>query len=79
MTSILKRCDLIDWLTDFSPIKDDTFVRGFLGRMLFSGEDTFKKIKVLSGGEKVRCMFAKIMLEKGNVLLMDEPTDHLDI
>ena len=47
--------------------------------MLFSGEDTFKKIKVLSGGEKVRCMFAKIMLEKGNVLLMDEPTDHLDI
>ncbi len=74
-----KDCDLIDWLTDFSPIKDDTFVRGFLGRMLFSGEDTFKKIKVLSGGEKVRCMFAKIMLEKGNVLLMDEPTDHLDI
>ena len=72
-------CDLIDWLTNYSLIKDDTFVRGFLGRMLFSGEDSLKKISVLSGGEKVRSMFAKIMLEKSNVLLFDEPTNHLDI
>ncbi len=73
--------DLImtDWLKQYSDNKDDSFVRGFLGRMLFSGEEVFKKVSVLSGGEKVRCMFSKMMLEKGNVLLFNEPTNHLDI
>ena len=75
----IKDCDLIDWLTSYSLVKDDTFVRGFLGRMLFTGEDSLKKISVLSGGEKVRSMLAKLMLEKSNVLLLDEPTNHLDI
>ncbi|MEG0826191.1 MAG: ATP-binding cassette domain-containing protein [Bacilli bacterium] len=70
---------LIDWLKQFSIIKEENFIRGFLGRMLFSGEESFKKVTVLSGGEKVRCMFSKVMLEKGNVLLLDEPTNHLDI
>lgn len=71
--------NLVDWLKQYSTIKEDAFIRGFLGRMLFSGDETLKKINVLSGGEKVRCMFSKIMLEKGNVLLLDEPTNHLDI
>ncbi len=71
--------NLIEWLTNYSKIKEEPFVRGFLGRMLFSGEESLKKINVLSGGEKVRCMLSKVMLEKGNVLLMDEPTNHLDI
>ena len=73
--------DLImtDWLKQYTDNKDDSFVRGFLGRMLFSGEEVFKKVNVLSGGEKVRCMFSKMMLEKGNVLLFNEPTNHLDI
>jgi ATPase subunit of ABC transporter with duplicated ATPase domains len=70
---------LIDWLRNYSIIKEEAFVRGFLGRMLFSGEESLKKVNVLSGGEKVRCMFSKVMLEKGNVLLLDEPTNHLDI
>ena len=70
---------LLEWLRNYSSNKDETFVRGFLGRMLFSGEETLKSIKVLSGGEKVRAMFSKIMLEKSNVLLFDEPTNHLDI
>lgn len=70
---------LMEWLQNYSEAKDESFVRGFLGRMLFSGEESLKKITVLSGGEKVRAMFSKIMLEKGNVLLMDEPTNHLDI
>ena len=71
--------NMIDWLRNYSIDKDETFIRGFLGRMLFSGEEALKKIDVLSGGEKVRCMFSKMMLEHGNVLLFDEPTNHLDI
>ena len=74
-----KEDNLIEWLREFSTNKDESFVRGFLGRMLFSGEESLKKVNVLSGGEKVRCMFSKIMLEHGNILLMDEPTNHLDI
>jgi ATPase subunit of ABC transporter with duplicated ATPase domains len=72
--------NLIDWLREYSLAdKDETFVRGFLGRMLFSGEEVLKKCSVLSGGEKMRCMFSKMMLEGANVLMMDEPTNHLDL
>ncbi len=71
--------NLIDWLRQYSEEKDETFIRGFLGRMLFSGEETLKKSTVLSGGEKVRCMLSRMMMQKGNVLLMDEPTNHLDL
>jgi ATPase subunit of ABC transporter with duplicated ATPase domains len=71
--------NLVDWLRDFSEDKDESFVRGFLGRMLFSGEEALKKTNVLSGGEKVRMMLSKMMLEAGNVLLMDGPTNHLDL
>ncbi|CAA6824497.1 MAG: ABC transporter ATP-binding protein uup [uncultured Aureispira sp.] len=71
--------DLVDWLRQYSEEKDETFIRGFLGRMLFSGEDTQKACNVLSGGEKVRCLMSKIMLEEGNVLILDEPTSHLDL
>ena len=71
--------NLIDWLRQYSTEKDETFVRGFLGRMLFSGEETLKKCSVLSGGEKVRCMLSKTMLEEGNFLILDEPTNHLDL
>lgn len=70
---------IVDWLTQYSPIKDVTYVRGFLGRMLFAGEDGVKKVKVLSGGEKVRCMLSKMMISGANVLILDEPTDHLDM
>jgi ATPase subunit of ABC transporter with duplicated ATPase domains len=70
---------LVDWLRQFSDEKTETFIRGFLGRMLFSGEDGLKKVKVLSGGEKVRCMLAKMMLSSSNVLLLDGPTNHLDL
>lgn len=71
--------DLVNWLKQYSPNKEDSFVRGFLGRMLFSGEESLKKVSVLSGGEKVRAMFSKMMLEQGNLLLFNEPTNHLDI
>ena len=70
---------IVDWLTQYSPEKDVTYVRGFLGRMLFAGEDGVKKVKVLSGGEKVRCMLSKLMISGANVLMLDEPTDHLDM
>ena len=74
-------CDdiIVDWLTQYSEIKDPTYVRGFLGRMLFAGEDGVKKVKVLSGGEKVRVMLSKLMISGANVLIIDEPTDHLDM
>lgn len=71
--------NLVDWLRQFSEEKDETFIRGFLGRMLFSGEETQKESNVLSGGEKVRCLMSKMMLEEGNVLILDEPTSHLDL
>lgn len=72
--------NLVDWLREYSKEdKDETFIRSFLGRMLFSGEEVFKKSSVLSGGEKMRCMFSKMMLEAPNVLLFDEPTNHLDL
>ena len=70
---------MMSWLRQYSDSTDDTFIRGFLGRMLFSGEEVFKKTNVLSGGEKVRLMFSKVMLNHGNVLLLDEPTNHLDM
>lgn len=70
---------LVDWLRQFSKEKDETFIRGFLGKMLFSGEESLKKAKVLSGGEKVRCMMSKTMLESPNVMIADEPTNHLDL
>jgi ATPase subunit of ABC transporter with duplicated ATPase domains len=71
--------DLNDWLKQFSKEKDITFIRGWLGRMLFTGEESLKKARVLSGGEKVRCMLSKAMLASGNVLVLDEPTNHLDL
>ncbi|MCD7745839.1 MAG: ATP-binding cassette domain-containing protein [Lachnospiraceae bacterium] len=70
---------ITDWLTGYSEIKDATYVRGFLGRMLFAGEDGVKKMKVLSGGERVRCMLSKMMISGSNVLIFDEPTNHLDM
>ena len=70
---------IVDWLTGYSPIKDVTYVRGFLGRMLFAGEDGVKKVKVLSGGEKVRCLLSKMMISGANCLIFDEPTNHLDM
>lgn len=70
---------IVDWLMQYSPEKDTTFVRGFLGRMLFSGEEALKKINVLSGGEKVRCLFSKMMMSGANILMFDEPTNHLDM
>ncbi len=70
---------IADWLTGYSPVKDVTYVRGFLGRMLFAGEDGVKKVRVLSGGEKVRCLLSKMMISGANCLILDEPTNHLDM
>ena len=70
---------IVEWLTQYSEEKDVTYVRGFLGRMLFAGDDGVKKVKVLSGGEKVRCLLSKMMISGANVLILDEPTDHLDM
>ncbi|MFQ6819477.1 MAG: ABC-F family ATP-binding cassette domain-containing protein [Blautia sp.] len=70
---------ITDWLTQYSEIKDSTYVRGFLGRMLFPGEDGVKKVRVLSGGEKVRCLLSKMMISGANILILDEPTNHLDM
>ena len=70
---------IVDWLMGYSPVKDVTYVRGFLGRMLFAGEDGVKKVKVFSGGEKVRCLLSKMMISGANILILDEPTNHLDM
>ena len=80
-TEYFEGCDLTltDWLRQYSKDPDESFVRGFLGRMLFSGEESLKKASVISGGERVRCMLSKMMLSGANVLLMDEPTNHLDL
>ena len=80
-TAYFKDCDLsiIDWLAQYAKETTETYLRGFLGRMLFSNESVFKPVKVLSGGEKVRCMFARMMLFGSNFLLLDQPTDHLDL
>ena len=79
--SYFDNCDLslVDWLGQFSKEKEQTYLRSWLGRMLFSGEEGLKKAKVISGGEKVRCMLAKMMLTSGNLLIFDEPTNHLDL
>jgi len=71
--------NLVDWLRQYSVNKDESFVRGFLGQMLFSGEETLKQTNVLSGGEKMRCMISRMMLQKGNMIILDEPTAHLDL
>ena len=70
---------ITEWLTGYSPVKDVTYVRGFLGRMLFAGDDGVKRVKVLSGGEKVRCLLSKMMISGANCLVLDEPTNHLDM
>ena len=71
--------NIIEWLAQFSKEKDSTYLRGFLGRMLFSGDDGLKKVKVLSGGEKVRCMLSRLMVMGANFLILDQPTNHLDL
>ena len=71
--------NITDWLREYSPDQDDGYVRGFLGRMLFTGDESLKSVTVLSGGERVRCMLSKLMLSGANVLILDEPTNHLDL
>jgi ATPase subunit of ABC transporter with duplicated ATPase domains len=71
--------NLIDWLRQYTTNTDENFVRGFLGRMLFTGDESLKQVKVLSGGERVRCMLARMMLQQASVLILDEPTNHLDL
>ena len=71
--------NLVDWMRQYSEEKSEIYLRGFLGRMLFSGEEALKQAKVLSGGEKVRCMLSKMMLNNANVLILDQPTNHLDL
>jgi ATPase subunit of ABC transporter with duplicated ATPase domains len=71
--------NLVDWLRQYSAEKDESYIRGFLGKMLFSGEEVLKMSNVLSGGEKVRCMISRMMLTEANVLILDEPTNHLDL
>ena len=71
--------NITEWLKQYSKEQDDSYVRGFLGRMLFSGDESLKKVKVLSGGEKVRCMLSKLMLSGANCITMDDPTNHLDL
>ncbi len=80
-TEFFEGCELnmIDWMRQYSQDQSETYLRGFLGRMLFSGEDVYKQVKVLSGGEKVRCMLSRMMLSGANVLLLDQPTNHLDL
>lgn len=80
-TKYFENCDLnlVEWLNQYSKEHDETYIRGWLGRMLFSGQDALKKAKVISGGERVRCMLSRMMLNSGNVLIMDEPTNHLDL
>jgi len=71
--------NIIDWLRQYSYETDENFVRGFLGRMLFTGEESLKQVRVLSGGEKVRCMLSRMMLTNANAIILDEPTNHLDL
>ena len=75
----IKDESILDWIKQYKKVDDDTELRGFLGRMLFSKEDVFKKVNILSGGEKARCMLSKMMLEEPNFLILDEPTNHLDL
>ena len=70
---------ILEWLRQYSTDDTETYLRGFLGRMLFSGDDVYKNVEVLSGGEKVRCMLSRMMLKGSNVLMVDQPTDHLDL
>ncbi len=74
-----KDITLIDWLAQYSEDTSELYLRGFLGKMLFSGEDIYKKVNILSGGEKVRCMIARMMIRNANVMLLDTPTNHLDL